>query len=340
MSQGRVDVAVVGAGFAGLSAALTLRRHRRSVIVFDGGPSRNAWSAEVHGYLGASGLSGPELRQVASTQVAQVGGQLVPGRVKSVRPTAVKDPAAARDPTAADDPTAAEDEARADGDDPIDGALDGGFSVGLTDDRVWRADRVLLATGVRDEHPDIEGFSEFFGRSVHVCPHCDGYEWRDQPVAVIAWSEQTRPFSLTVAHWGSPLTVLTHGHRDQPDDSARASLERQGISVVTTAIRRLEGRDGQLEAVRFRDGSELPVRAAFFNIDQRLETGLAESLGCALGDEGQIQVDEDMRTSVTGVWAAGDVVGGEQFVAIATAHGVKAALDIHASLPRRTEPGQ
>jgi thioredoxin reductase len=296
MEEHAAEVGVVGAGFAGLAAALTLRRHRHSVLVFDGGPSRNAWAREVHGYLGIHGKSGAELRQLACEQVREVGGQIVAARIARAR--------------RAGDGFALADEA-------------GGE---------WRVGRLVLATGVRDAFPDIDNFFDFYGCSVHVCPHCDGYEVRDRPIAIVSWSEATLPFALKLTRWTTDITVVTDGRSPDLTPTERAELADHGIAVLTQTVRRFEGRDGQLAALRFADGSALPVEAAFFNIASDFQNDLARQLGCALTDAACVHVDDHMRTSVDRVWAVGDLTGEEQLVAIAAAQGVKAGVDIYRSL--------
>ncbi len=296
MEQRDADVLIVGAGFAGLSAALVLRRHRHSVLVLDGGLARNAYAQEVHGYLGAKGLSGEDLRRLAWEQVEEVGGRIVRERVVDARRES------------------------------------GGFVLHGGDGAEWRSDRLLLATGVRDIYPDISNFRDFFGRSVHVCPHCDGYEWRDQPIAVIDWNASALPFALKLTHWSKRITVITDGRSPELDDEERGELTRHGVGLLTQTVRRFQGTDGQLSALEFSDGSTLPVRAAFFNIGEEFQNELAVRLGCRLNDGGAIDVDERMRTSVENVWAAGDVAGQEQLVPIAVAQGVKAAIEIYRSL--------
>jgi thioredoxin reductase len=296
MDEQTAEVGVVGAGFAGLAAALTLRRHRHSVLVFDGGPSRNAWAREVHGYLGIHGKSGAELRRLACDQVRDVGGQIVDARIAGAR--------------------------RA-GD---------GFALAGEAGGEWRVGRLVLATGVRDAFPDIDNFFDFYGCSVHVCPHCDGYEVRDRPIAIVSWSEATLPFALKLTQWTTDVTVVTDGRSPELTPAERAELADHGIAVLTQTVRRFEGRDGHLTALRFADGSALPVEAAFFNIASEFQNDLARQLGCALTDAACVRVDDHMRTSVDGVWAVGDVTGEEQLVAIAAAQGVKAGVDIYRSL--------
>jgi thioredoxin reductase len=293
------DVGIVGAGYAGLSAALFLRRHRIGVIAFDGGPPRNHVATEVHGYLGLPAASATELMAIGRRQVEELGGRIEPSRIERVE------------------------------------AIDGGFELVGSGDIKWRLRRLLVATGVRDLLPDIERLDEFYGRSVHVCPHCDGYEWRDRPIAVISWNEASRDFVSKVSHWSRDVTLVSDGRRPELSAEDQAWLRSHGIALCTATIRRFEGEDGRLDGLRLEDGSVLPAAAAFFSLGEEHQTDLAEGLGCKLDESGAIEVDDEQHTSVEGVWAAGDVAGDSQFVAIAAAHGVTAALDIHRTLASR-----
>lgn len=298
--KGGADVGVIGAGVAGLAAALTLRRHRRSVVIFDGGPPRNYWTRQVHGVVGLPQVSGRQLHALGRQQVADVGGQVVDARIVDAH----------RD--------------------------DDAFVVCGADGQAWRVDRLILAAGVRDVYPDIEGFFDFYGSSVFVCPHCDGYEVRDRPVALVAWSPRMLPFTLTLTQWTRDIKIVTNGRASPLGHDEQRQLAEIGAQVITKGVRRFEGSDGQLQALRFEDDTTLPVSAAFFSIDCQFETTLAEQLGCRLRPGGCVEVDHCLRTSVDGVWAVGDLVGEEQLVPIASAHGVKAGLDVHRTLPLPT----
>jgi thioredoxin reductase len=296
MQRPIVDVVVVGAGWAGLSAALVLRRHRIGALVLDGGPPRNAAAAEVHGVLGAVGRSAADLLATARDQVLDAGATIEGCRV-----------------------------------DTVDRA-DDGFVLRGEDGSTWRARRIVLATGVRDRTPDIARFDEFFGRSVHVCPHCDGYEWRDRPIAVITWNEASRDFTSKVSHWSRDVTLVTDGRAPAMSDDERGELAGRGIAVVTGTVAAFEGDDGRLSGLRMADRSIVRADAAFFSIGEEHRTELAVQLGCRLESSGSIETDAEGGTSVPGVWAAGDVTGDSQFVPVAVAQGVKAAIDVYRTL--------
>lgn len=290
------DVAVIGAGAAGLAACLMLRRHRLDVVVFDGGPPRNHAAREVHGYLGLPDVSGAELKRLGLEQVADLGGRVETARIRSVRRE--------------------------------------GPRFQLTTERgdSWSAAAVLLATGIRDSYPRIDRFEEFYGRSVHVCPHCDAYEWRDRPIAVISWNEDTRPYALKFTDWTHDVTLVTDGHQPELDDAARADLAAHGIRLRAGSVERFEGEDGRLSGLRMADGSLVPAAAAFFNLGEEIDGALARELGVELTASSCIVVDAHGRTDVRGVWAAGDITGRDQFVSVAAAQGVATAVDIYRAL--------
>jgi thioredoxin reductase len=328
------DVGVVGAGYAGLAAALFLRRHRVSVVVFDGGPTRNHVATEVHGYLGLPSASATELIAVGRGQVEELGGRIEACRIE--RAEVVEDGFRLAGVDNAGSDAAESGGAGSGGAGSGDaGSGDAGSGDAGSGDAEWRVRRLLLATGVRDLLPDIARFDEFYGRSVHVCPHCDGYEWRDQPIAVISWNDAARDFVSKVSHWSRDVTLVSDGRRPEISAEDRAWLGSKGIALRTATIQSFEGDNGRLDGLRLVDGDLLPAAAAFFSIGEEHQTGLAKQLDCRLDDSGAIDVDDEQHTSVEGVWAAGDVAGDSQFVAIAAAHGVKAALDIHRTLATR-----
>lgn len=296
-SPPRYDAAIVGAGVAGLAAALTLRRHRRSVVVFHGGPPSNAWATAVHSVLGLRGVSGSALHEAACQQVREVGGEIVAAPVRAIERDAC------------------------------------GFTLETSAGEGWSTGHLLLATGLRHQYPDIANFFDFYGRTVFHCPHCDGYEVRGQPIAVVDWHPHALPFVLGLTVWTRDITLITDGRSPELSADDRAQLAAHGVPILTRTVARFEGADGKLAALRFVDGSALPVRAAVFNIGFEVENCLARALGCDLLEGGCVQADPHGRTSVANVWAAGDMIGREQMVSVAQAEGVLAAIDIHRALP-------
>ncbi|MBA2529252.1 MAG: NAD(P)/FAD-dependent oxidoreductase [Euzebyales bacterium] len=293
-----VDALVVGAGPGGLSAATWLARHRRSVLVVDSGEQRNRWVTASHGYLGADPTDPSELLEAARRDLGRYGtARRHDGTVATLRHRGGRG---------------------------FDATLDGGGGV--------RARRVVLATGVVDEFPDLPRFFDFYGRTVLHCPSCDGYEARGADVVAVGWSRDVAGFAAGLLEWASSVTILTDGRRFEGDRDLRRHLGGLGVAIHTDDVVELCGDDGELQALRLRSGRVQPCRFAFFTIAHHPRGDLARQLGCELTPEGCVVVDERRQTSVQGVYAAGDVTPGMQYVQRAAADGAVAGTACALSL--------
>jgi thioredoxin reductase len=286
------DCIVVGAGPAGLSAALTLGRARRRVLVLDSGAPRNFASHAMHGVLGHDRLDPAVLRARGVEELDRYGIKVRAAEV---------DPERAR-------------------------AIDGGLELeGDT------ARTLILATGLLDETPAIEGFEAIYGVSAHTCPYCDGWEHRDERIAVLA--------PVTGAHlgrmlrqWSGDVIVLTGG-APGIDADGEAALAEAGVPVVREPIERFVAHDGRLTAIELTGRPPLTRDALFFHVGFRPRTALAAAIGCALGEDGfVIAAEGDRQTSVDRVYAAGNCTDPMQTVPLATGDGARAALAINARL--------
>jgi thioredoxin reductase len=302
------DCIVIGAGPAGLSAALFLARYRRRVLTFHHNTPRNLYSHGVHGFLGHHGITPEELLTRGRDEVTKHGGLIVEGCVTRVEKI---------------------------GDEHF------RVSTGEVEDvedetsKSFAAKRILLATGLRDLTPDCPGFLDFYGATVHHCPDCDGYEVSDQRVAVLSHGQQAIGFTLGLLTWTDKLTLVTNGDEGGITDEHRARLARFNIPITNQRITGLEGdtETKQLERVRFDDGEVLECDALFFNLGTEMSGDLHEMLGCRLDDEcGLVWVDDEQQTSVAGVYAAGDITPHSQLAIVAAAEGAMAAIQIHKSL--------
>jgi thioredoxin reductase len=288
---GEVDVVVVGGGPAGLAAAGWIGRYRRSVVVVDSGDYRSRMVERSHGYLGRDPQTPLDLIARGREEVlAYPTAQVRAGRVESLR---------RRD--------------------------DGLFDVDLGSSQLV-AHRLVLATGVRDVFPDVEGFDDHYGASVFHCPACDGYEARDRDVVALGWDPHLVGFSATLKNWARSVTVVTNGRRFQGDEACRVQMADNEVDLVEADATAFLGTRGALEGVRLQSGRVLPASLVFFSLAHVPRTDLAVSLGCALDDEGYVAVDGEGRSSVPGVYAAGDVVPGLQLVQVAAAQGVIAGV--------------
>ena len=293
-----VDVCVVGAGPAGLAAATWLGRYRRSVVVLDSSEHRNRWVDEAHGYLGSDPVSPADLLQRARDDLARYETVAI----RRARATSAQC------------------------------SVEGLFSVSLEGGDEIHARRVVFATGVRDEFPELENFFEYYGTSVFHCPSCDGYEARNAEVVVFGWSEHVAGFARGLLEWAATVTVVTDGKPFEGEREHRAQIEALGVRIVTDEVAELCGREGRLDAVRLRDGGVIPCSWAFFSIAHHPRTELAVQLGCEVTEHGCLAVDGEGRTSVPGVYGAGDVVPGMQYIQTAAAEGAKAGTACALSL--------
>jgi thioredoxin reductase len=295
MQAERVDVAIVGGGPAGLSAALMLGRCLRRVVVIDAGEHRNRKAHAIHGYLTRDGTAPTDLLRLAETELlryptVRLNSGIVTG---------------------------------------VDGAR-GAFVVRTADGAAIAARRVLLATGVIDVIPVIAGLPELYGRSVHHCPHCDGFEYAGRPIGVYGQAGFGVEAALAMLAWSDDVVLFTDGRPLTSEDRRRC--EAQGVTVRDERVVRLEGQGGQLERVVLAGGEAVARRALFLVAGQREQSDLAKLLGCELNADGIIVADEHSVTSVPGVYVAGDASIGEQLVVVAAAQGAIAATKIHASL--------
>jgi len=286
------DAIVVGGGPAGLSAATWLARYRRKVLVLDSGEHRNQAVVEAHGYLGLGDFSPHDLLEQARKHLLEYGTvELRPARAAAAR---------------------------------IEGPER--FTLSLDDGEELHARRLVLATGVRDQLPDIPGFTEHYGASAFHCPSCDGYEARERHVAVVGWSELVAGFALNLLDWARTVTIVTDGRRFEGDDEQRAVLIEQGVELLEDEVVELLGTGGQLEGARLRGGRVIECQLVFFSIAHVPSSDLAAQLGCERSEDDCVVVDDQGETSVAGVYAAGDMTPGTQLVQIAAAKGTTAGI--------------
>jgi thioredoxin reductase len=311
MNKQIYDCIVIGAGPAGLSAALFLARYRRRVLTFHDSSPRNLYSHGVHGFLGHHGILPTELLARGRDEVTQHGGLVIEGCVTRVE--RIKD-----------------EHFRVSTGKDIDKE-----AVGTAPVQSFEARRILLATGLRDLKPDCPGFQDFYGMSVHHCPDCDGYEVADKRVAVLSRGHAGVGFTLNLLTWTNQLTLLTNGDEGDITEEHKARLAQFNIPITNRRITGLEGDTEKklIERVRFEDGSALDCDALFFNLGAEMSGELHAMLGCRLDEEcGLVAVDDEQQTSVRGVYAAGDMTPNSQLAVVAAAEGAMAAIHIHKSL--------
>jgi thioredoxin reductase len=273
-----------------------LGRCRRSVLVCDGGKPRNARSSGLHGYLTRDGINPAEFLRIAKEEAGQYPTvELHAAEVTDARITS------------------------------------GGFVAFCSDGLQVSARKLLLATGVIDELPDVDGLAELYGTSVHHCPYCDGWEWRDQPLAVYGQGETGSALALGLTVWTNDVVLCTDGPSGLSAEEEKG-LSWAGIEIREEAIVRLEGQNGQLRRVVFAEGEPLPRRALFFGSGQHQRSRLAERLGARFNDKGTVATGTCESTNVPGLYVAGDASKEAQFVIVAAAEGAEAGMAINKAL--------
>jgi thioredoxin reductase len=306
MRSNAFDVAIVGGGPAGLSAALVLGRSRRRVVVCDHGKPRNYAAKTVHGFLGLDGIEPAELRRRGREQCARYGVQFLAGEVITAR---------------SEDP-----EKRT------------SFQLLLKDGSIIRARKLLLATGVEDALPPIANINDFYGVSVHHCPYCDAWEHRDKHLVAFGTGSSAVDLAVMLRSWSAKVTACTHGHAITGQDAAR--LLTHGIDHREQIVTNLRGSNGALEAVCFESGEPLSCDALFFSTPQGQRSALPRMLGCQCDDDGLIVSKRKQGSGVPGLFLAGDADGDVQFAIVAAAEGAIAATVIHRELLDEDEEAQ
>ncbi len=295
MSPATYDVLIVGGGPAGLNAALVLGRMQRPVLICDTGQARNRQVAASHGFLTRDGTAPAELRRLAARQ-------LEPYPTVELRRTAVES-------------VLPEGE---------------GFTATLADRTTVRARRVILATGVHDNLPPIDGLAERWGTSVFDCPYCDGWEVRGRPIVVLGGDPTNVHLALMLSRFSDRVTLCTNG--TQPGETDLTLLTGRHVRVVDATATRLEGAGDGLDKVICSDGTIIETSSLFSHPPTCQAPPIPNQLGLRLLDDGSVEVDDLGQTSLGGVFAAGDMarrpsmpVPGAQIV-IAAAEGVIAAV--------------
>lgn len=294
MSAAGFDAIVIGGSYAGLSAALQLARARRRVLVIDAGLRRNRFARTSHGFLGQDGRAPGDIVADARTQLlAYPDAQWLEG---------------------------AANHAAQDGD---------GFVVQVATGQRMHGRRLVLATGVVDELPDVEGLAERWGTHVFHCPYCHGYELAQGRIGVLAVGEVSQHHAMLLPDWGSVTFFLNEAFA--PDEDQLAALAARGVTVERRRIARLV----DAASVELADGSRIELDGLFTASGIRMASPIAGHLGCAF-DEGPlgafIRVNEFKETTIPGVFACGDAARMAGSVALAVGDGAMAGAATHQSL--------
>ena len=309
------DVAIIGGGPAGLSAAIWLGRYRHRVALFDSGDPRNWETRGIHGYLGLPDVAPIELRARGRDEARRFGAEVLDAHVERATRIGEEEFALEVHPLAVMKATPRELETQ---------DIPAAQCVSVR--------RVLLAFGIKDVWPDVPGLERCYGETVHHCPDCDGYEAGGMRIAVIASGRSAVGMAFALSTWSDRITICTNGAEPGIEAAHRAKLDALGIPVRTERISRVVDDGRSIRALALEQGEDIACERVFFSIGHRPADDLAVQLGCTRDDEGMIEVDHAFHTSVRNVFAAGDIVPGPNLGIVAAAHGAIAAVAIHKSL--------
>jgi thioredoxin reductase len=292
------DVIIVGGGPAGLNAAVVLGRCRRKVLLFDSGSYRNRYSHGMHNYLTRDDIAPTEFIKLSHKEIDKYGVHYKQKKVVEARKNE-------------ENLFVARDE---------DGAK-------------YYGKKMLIATGLTDKLPEVEGFKEMYGKSVFHCPYCDGWEVRDKKIGVYARNKEGWELALALKGWSRHVTLYTDG-RKNVKPFQQEQLDANKILVDLRPIARIEGNEGKLEKIVFKNGEEQPCEAIFFVNGFTQQCNLAETFGCEMTQKGVAKANTHQQTNVSGLYVAGDVARDMHFVVVAAAEGAKAGVTINKELQK------
>lgn len=294
--KSKFDVIIIGGSFAGLSAAMSLGRAVRNVLIVDGGEPCNAPTPHSHNFITHDGSKPFEILKKARQQVLEYPTvQFVAGVASSAQKS------------------------------------DKVFHVSLKTSETYSASKLLFATGIKDVIPDIPGFADCWGISVLHCPYCHGYEVRNEKTGIVANGDTAFDLARLIQHWTKELTVFTNG---EPTLSQlqREKLKSAGITVEQSPIKGLEHNNGYVNGIQLADGSQFPLKAIYMRPTFVQHCDIPVSLGCELNEQKLLKVDMLQKTSVDGVYAAGDNSHPARAISVAVAAGSMAGGGINRAL--------
>lgn len=291
--KNKYDVIIVGGSYAGLSAAMSLGRSLRRVLVIDSGLPCNRQTPFSHNLITHDGTPPAAIAAKAKEQVAAYNtvsfynGLALTGR-----------------------------------------QVDGGFEIATQQGDVFEATKLVLATGVKDILPEVEGFSECWGISILHCPYCHGYEVKMEETGIWANGEFAYAKAQMISNWTDKLTIFTNGQPTFSEEQL-AALERHSINIEPRKVTAIHHQDGYVTELLFADGSTKLLKALYAKPETVQHCPIPEQLGCALTDDGLIAVDAMQQTSVAGVYACGDSANWARAVALAISTGVTAGTALN-----------
>ena len=291
--EDKYDVVIIGGSYAGLSAAMTLGRAIRKVLVIDSGKPCNQQTPHSHNFLTQDGNTPAAITTVSKSQV------MAYPTVEFMYDQVI-----------------------------LAGGEDNNFTVDTLGGQKINAKKLLFTTGVKDLLPAIKGFEQCWGISVIYCPYCHGYEYKGQPTGILGNGDAAFEFGRFINHWTDKLTIFTNG-KSMITEEQQVQLVEMKINIIEEPVQQLQHLDGYLHALLLANGELCNLSALYARIPFEQHCKLPEELGCSLNEAGYLNVDEFNKTNVAGIYAAGDNSSMLRAVAGAVANGSKAAAMIN-----------
>ncbi|KAB3537529.1 pyridine nucleotide-disulfide oxidoreductase [Bacillus safensis] len=286
-----LDCAIIGGGPAGLSAALVVGRGRKQVIVFDDELPRNRVTQESHGFITNDGMTPFEIRRAGEADL-----QKYPNiKIKRSRIVDIQ-----------------KKEER--------------FTLLTHEGDTFKAKKIILATGLQDILPEIEGIHDVYGKTLFSCPFCDGWELKDKALALIAENQRALHMAKLLSNWTKDLIVFTNGHVLAEED--KVLLTAHSIQVIDVPIVSIDQDNGQLRSLQLANGETVKREGGFVASEFKQSAPFAEKLGCQMTKNTGIETDILGRTTVSGVFACGDNLGGPAQLVLAAAAGSQAGMGV------------
>ncbi len=290
------DVVIIGGGPAGLNAALVLGRARKNVMVIDEGRPRNIVTQESHGFLTRDGISPGEFRRIAKEEIsAYPSVSFVVDRAVSIAET------------------------------------NGEFQISTRQGLIFQSKKLLFTIGMTDRPLSIPGLKEVYGKSAFVCPYCDGWELRDEPLVIINKGPEVMHFAPLISGWTDHFTICTNGP-DQLTDAQREELKQHQVQIFESPIQSIDSNDGMVRQIILEDGTVIPCKGIFFKPELVTGSDLPRKIGCQMTEEGMVVVDDFGKTNIPGVYSAGDVTSRLHQVIAAASRGAFVAAAINNEL--------
>jgi thioredoxin reductase len=292
------DVIVIGGGPAGLNAALILGRSRRKVLVFDSRQYRNEMAMSLNGYLTRDGIAPAEFLEKGREELKKYDVKIIEEEV-------------------------------------IDAGKNqsGTFMVSTENGKNFYSKKMILASGIKDNLPDLQGADLCYGKSLFHCPYCDGWESRDKIIAIYGIKKKGYEQAKAMKNWSNKVLLFTDGREELLDKQFKI-LKKLNIPVYTEKIERLLQKSGKITGIKLETGQTIKCEVMFFNTGFSQRSNLGEKLGCRYTKKGSLKNDDEQHSNISGLFVAGDAARDMKLVVVAAAEGVKAAVAINQELEK------